>query len=44
MSNILVIRMLELGDVASVGLAAVRHLVKQNPDANVYCLTHGEGG
>lgn len=43
MTNILVIRMLELGDVASVGLTAVRHIIKQNPSANVYCLTHGKG-
>lgn len=35
--------MLALGDVASIGLAAVRHVIKQNPQANVYCLTHGEG-
>jgi len=35
--------MLELGDVATIGLSALRHIVKQNPQATVYCLTHGEG-
>ncbi|GAA0857162.1 hypothetical protein [Aliiglaciecola litoralis] len=43
MSKILVIRMLELGDVASIGIPALRHIKANNPESEVYCLTHGQG-
>lgn len=44
MNNILIIRMLELGDIASIAIPAIRHVRKTNPDANITCLTHGQGG
>ncbi|MFA3790628.1 glycosyltransferase family 9 protein [Aliiglaciecola sp. SL4] len=43
MSKILVIRMLEMGDVASIAVPTIRQLQRQNPQAEIYCLTHGLG-
>ncbi len=43
MSNILVIRMREVGDVATIGIAALNHIKRDNPDANIHFLTHREG-
>ncbi|MBU2877988.1 glycosyltransferase family 9 protein [Aliiglaciecola lipolytica] len=43
MSKVLVIRMLEMGDVASIAVPTIRQLQQQNPDTEVYCLTHGGG-
>ncbi|MDO6691748.1 hypothetical protein Q4574_00565 [Aliiglaciecola sp. 3_MG-2023] len=43
MSKILVIRMLEMGDVASIAVPTVRQLQQQNPNTEIYCLTHGLG-
>jgi hypothetical protein len=43
MRNILIIRMLEMGDVASIALPTIRQIKQQNQDANIVCLTHGQG-
>lgn len=43
MSSILLIRMLEVGDVASIALPAARYLEKHHPDSQLQVLTHGEG-
>lgn len=41
--KILIIRMLELGDVLSIALPAIRHLQDNNPDAEIVCLTYAKG-
>lgn len=43
MTKVLVIRMLEVGDVASIALPALRHVKQQSPDAAMTCLTHAQG-
>lgn len=41
--KILVIRMLELGDVLAVAVPLLRHLSIQRPSAELHCLTYGKG-
>lgn len=43
MTKILVVRMLEMGDVASIALPAIRYIKQATPNADVYCLTHAQG-
>lgn len=43
MTKILVVRMLEMGDVASIALPAIRYIKQATPNAEVYCLTHAQG-
>ncbi|MCC2615106.1 hypothetical protein LJ739_02470 [Aestuariibacter halophilus] len=42
-SKILVIRMLEVGDVCSIAVPAIRHFKQRFPNAEIDCLTYGEG-
>lgn len=43
MTRVLVVRMLEMGDVASIALPAIRYIKQTTPNAEIYCLTHGQG-
>lgn len=42
-SNILIIRMLGLGDVTCIGIPAIRHVKKKFPQANITVLTFAAG-
>ncbi|MCW8107600.1 hypothetical protein OPS25_03655 [Alteromonas ponticola] len=41
--KILVIRMMESFDVAAIGVPAIRHLKRCFPEAEIHCLTFGQG-
>ncbi|NMH59657.1 glycosyltransferase family 9 protein [Alteromonas ponticola] len=41
--KILVIRMMESFDVAAIGVPAIRHLKRCFPEADIHCLTFGQG-
>lgn len=41
--KILIIRMLEVGDVVSIGVSALRYIKKKEPDAEVHFLTYAKG-
>ncbi|WJG10571.1 hypothetical protein [Aliiglaciecola sp. LCG003] len=43
MSRILLIRMLEMGDVASIAVPAIRYLLKKYPDTSIDLLTREPG-
>lgn len=41
--KILVIRMLDFGDVTCIGLPGLRYIRQQHPDAELHCMTYGAG-
>lgn len=42
-NKILIVRMLEVGEVASIGIPVIRHIRRKNPEAELHFLTYAKG-